>query len=71
MLNINEFLYSDKKMLEIVKIGSWSMEKIFIFQLKMKKLLLLDNATTHKTSKIKDKINECETALSVIPSDLT
>ena len=37
----------------------------------MKTLLALDNVTTHKTSKVKDKMNECETALSVIPSALT
>ena len=37
----------------------------------MKKLLALDNATTYKTSKIKDKIKEYENALSVIPSGLT
>ena len=30
----------------------------------------MDNATTHKTIKVKDKIKECETALSVISSDL-
>ena len=33
----------------------------------MKKLLVLNNATTHKTSKMKDKIKERETALLVIP----
>ena len=47
------------------------MEKIFIFNIKWKTLLVLDNATNHKTSKVKDKIKECETALSVIPSGLT
>ena len=45
------------------------MDKIYI-QCKWKKLLVLDNETTHKTSKVKDKIKKCETALSVIPSDL-
>ena len=50
--------------------GNWSMEKIFIFNLKWKTLLILDNVTTHKTSKVKDKIKECETALSVTPSSL-
>ena len=34
-------------------------------------LLVLDNAITHKTSKVKDKIKECEAVLSVIPSGLT
>ena len=51
--------------------SSWSMEKILIFNLNLNTLLVLDNATTHKTSKVKDKINECETALSGIPSALT
>ena len=31
------------------------MEKIFIFQLKIKALLVLDNVTAHKTSRAKDK----------------
>ena len=30
--------------------------KILIFQLKIKTLLVLGNATTHKTSKVKEKI---------------
>ena len=51
--------------------SSWSMEKILIFNLNLNTLQVLDNATTHKTSKVKDKINECETALSGIPSALT
>ena len=36
--------------------------------LKWKKLLVLGNTTTHKTSKVKDKIKECEDALLVMPS---
>ena len=40
-----------------------SIEKLLHFQLKMKTLLVLNNATTRKTSKVKDNINECETAL--------
>ena len=40
------------------------------FLLKILKLLVLNNATTHKTSKVNDRIKECETALSVIPNDL-
>ena len=46
-------------------------EEIFIFNLKWKTLLVLNNATTHKTSKAKDKIKECETALLVFSSGLT
>ena len=46
--------------------GCWNMKKNFIFQLKIKTLSVLDNATIHKTSKVKDKIKECETALWVI-----
>ena len=30
----------------------------------------MDNATTHKTIKVKDKIKECKTELSVISSGL-
>ena len=48
------------------KMGSWSMKKIFIFLLKIKTLLVLYNTSTHKTSKVKDTIMECETVLSVI-----
>ena len=40
------------------------------FLTKIKTLLVLDQSTTHKTSKVNDKIKECETALS-FPSDLT
>ena len=36
----------------------------------MKTLLVLSNANTHNTSKVKDKIKQCETALSVISSGL-
>ena len=36
----------------------------------MKTLLVLDNATANKTSKVKDKIKECETELSVTSSSL-
>ena len=36
----------------------------------MKSLLVLDYVTTQNTSKIKDKIKKCKTALSVIPSGL-
>ena len=41
--------------------SSWSMQKILHFQLKIKTLLVLNNATTYKTSKAEDNINECET----------
>ena len=34
-------------------------------------MLVLDNATTHNTNKVKDKIKECETYVSMIPSGLT
>ena len=30
-------------------------EKIFVFDLKLRTLLVLDNATTHKTSKVKNQ----------------
>ena len=50
--------------------NNWSTEIILIFNLKWKSLLVLSNATTHKKSIAKDKINECESALSVMPSDL-
>ena len=32
---------------------------------------MLDNATTHKTSKVKENFKECDTSLSMIPSGLT
>ena len=32
-----------------------SLEKIFVFGLKWRNLLVLDNATAHKTSKVKEK----------------
>ena len=38
--------------------GSRSMKKIFIFQPKIKTLSTLDDATTYKLSKVKDKIKE-------------
>ena len=37
----------------------------------MKTLLVLDNATAHKLSKVKDKIKEYEAALPVISNGLT
>ena len=40
------------------------------FQLKMKNIFVQDNETTLKTIKVKDKINECETTLSIIPNGL-
>ena len=50
----------------------WSFEKIFIFfLLKWSTLLMLDNSTTQKTSKVKDKFKQCDTSLSMIPSGLT
>ena len=36
----------------------------------MNTLLVLDNATSHLTCRIKDKIKECETALSVISNGI-
>ena len=51
--------------------SSWSIEIIFIIQLKMKTLLVLDNAITHKTCKVNDKIKKCKTSISIIPSGLT
>ena len=53
------------------KIGSLSIVKIVIFQLKMKNAIVLGNAITHNTSKMKDKIKECEAALLVVVGDLT
>ena len=46
------------------------MEKVLIFQLKMKNIIILDNAITHKPSKVNDKIKKCKTTLAVIPSGL-
>ena len=43
----------------------------YLFQLKMKSLLVRDNAIIHQTSKGKDKLKEYKTASSVIPSGLT
>ena len=51
--------------------SSWSMEKIFIFNLKWKTLFVLDNVTPHYKNNVKDWIKECGTALSVISSRLT
>ena len=51
--------------------GSWSTDKIFILNLKWKISVVLDNVATHKTSKVKDWIKECETTLSVILSSFT
>ena len=48
----------------------WSLEKIYI-DLKRRTLLVLVNATTHKTSKVKEKFKECDTSLPMIPSRLT
>ena len=48
--------------------GVW---KNIHFKLKIKTALVLDNAITHKIIKVKDKIKECENALSVISSGLT
>ena len=45
-----------------------SLNKILIFNIKK---LVLDNATTHKTIKVKDKTKIYETALSIIPSGFT
>ena len=45
--------------------------KYSFFNLKWKTLLVLVDKTTHKTSKVKDKIKERETVLLVIPSGLT
>ena len=57
------------------KVSCWDdrrhMEEILIFNLKWKTLLVLDNATTHNTNKVKEKIKECETYASMIPSGLT
>ena len=47
------------------------MEKVLIFQIKIKKLLVLNYAITHKTIKLKNKIKEYETVLSVISCGLT
>ena len=51
--------------------GRWSMDKILIFNLKWKTLLVLNNAAPIKTNKVKDCIKECGTALLTIPSGLT
>ena len=55
----------------MLKLVAEEWRKYLFSNLKWKTLLVLHNATTHKTSRVKDKVKECETALSVIPSDLT
>ena len=55
----------------MLKLVAGVCRKYSFFYLKCKTLLVLDNATTQKTSKVKDKIKECETELSVIPNSLT
>ena len=47
------------------------MKEILIFNLKWETLLVLDNATTYNTNKVKEKIKECETYVSMIPGGLT
>ena len=64
------FLNEEENTPNNVKMGSWSKEKIFNFQFKMKKLLIFEITTTHKTCKVKNRIKECNTALSVISSGL-
>ena len=54
-----------------VKMDSTSMQEIFIFGLKWKKLLVVDNASTDKTINVKEKLKECETAIWMMPSGLT
>ena len=39
--------------------------------LKWRTLWVLDNATNHKTSKVKEKFKECDASLSIILSGLT
>ena len=41
------------------------------FKFKIKTFLVLDNANTHKISKVKDKIKECEASLLVFLNYLT
>ena len=50
--------------------GSWSLERIFIFQLEMKNIISYGQCNYSKTSKVKDKIKDCTTALSVVSSSL-
>ena len=45
--------------------------KYQISNLKWKILLVIENETTYKTSKVKDKIKECENSFQIIPSGLT
>ena len=46
-------------------------KKYSFFNLKWKTLLVLDNATTHNTNKVKEKIIKCEAYVSMIPSGIT
>ena len=46
------------------------MKEILFFYLKWKTLLVLNNATTHNTNKVKEKIKECETYVLMILSGL-
>ena len=45
--------------------------KYLFFGLTWRTLLVLDNTTIHKTSKVKEKFKECDTLLSMIPSGLS
>ena len=45
--------------------------KYSFYGLKWRTLLVLDNAATYKTSKVKEKFKECDTLLSLMPSGLT
>ena len=55
----------------MLKCISQVLTKYSLFGLKWRALLVLDNATSHMTSKVKEKLNECNTSLSMIPSGLT
>ena len=46
-------------------------EKKLIFPLNKRSLFVLYNATTHKTTKVKEKLKECEISLPMIPNGLT
>ena len=71
---INYFCIWTRKCMEYwkynVKMGIEPRRKHSFLNLKWKTLLFMGNAYTHMTSKVKDKITKCETALSVIPSGL-
>ena len=62
-------MHSDKKYNCENIILKWAtkIRKNEYLNLNWKTLLVLDNSTTHQTSKVKDKIKECEAALSEIP----